>query len=67
MASLQTMGTPDFGVTANTPLYSVFRKPDGRRTYLAFNAGQQPIQVRFSDGTSLSVAPRTLAQTQSQP
>lgn len=67
MASLQAMGTPDFGVTANTPLYSVFRKSDGLRTYLAFNAGQQPIQVRFSDGTTLDVAPRTLAQTQAKP
>jgi endoglucanase Acf2 len=67
ISSLQAMGTPDFGVTANTPLYSVFRKPDGQRTYLAFNAGQQPIQVRFSDGTTLAVAPRTLAQTQTKP
>lgn len=67
MASLEAMGTPDFGITANTPLYSVFRKPDGRRTYLAFNAGQQPIQVRFSDGKTLDVAPRALAQTQTQP
>ncbi|TXI67587.1 MAG: hypothetical protein E6Q48_00135 [Limnohabitans sp.] len=67
ISSLQAMGPPDFGVTANTPLYSVFRQADGRRTYLAFNAGQQPIQVRFSDGTQLDVAPRTLAQTQSKP
>lgn len=67
MLSLQTMGTPDFGVTANTPLYSVFRTADGRRTYLAFNAGQQPIQVRFSDGKTLEVAPRALAQARSQP
>jgi len=67
ISSLQAMGPPDVGVTANTPLYSVFRQADGRRTYLAFNAGQQPIRVRFSDGTQLDVAPRTLAQTQSKP
>jgi endoglucanase Acf2 len=62
MLSLEAMGTPDFGVTANTPLYSVFRRPDGRRTYLAFNAGSAPITVRFSDGRTLDVAPRTLAR-----
>ncbi|TNF63474.1 MAG: hypothetical protein EP306_01105 [Burkholderiales bacterium] len=67
MLSLQAMGTPDFGVTANTPLYSVFRTADGRRTYLAFNAGQAPITVRFSDGKTLEVAPRALAQARSQP
>lgn len=67
MSSLQAMGTPDFGITANTPLYSVFRRANGRRTYLAFNAGQQAIQVRFSDGKTLNVPPRQLAQTASQP
>ena len=40
MLSLKEMGTPDFSVTADTPLYSVFKRADGSSTYLAFNAAQ---------------------------
>ncbi|NBT56249.1 MAG: hypothetical protein EBT05_15710, partial [Betaproteobacteria bacterium] len=57
------MGPPDLGVTANTTFYSVFRRSDGRKTYLAYNAGKAPLSVRFSDGKTLQVAPATLAQS----
>ncbi len=67
MLSLAEMGTPDFGVSADTALYQVFKRPDGRRTYLAFNAGQQPLTVRFSDGKSLTVAPGALGRSDSGP
>jgi endoglucanase Acf2 len=63
MLSLAEMGTPDFAVTADTTLYAVFKRPDGSRTYLAFNATKDPISVRFSDGKVLQVAPRQLAQS----
>ena len=63
LLSLDEMGPPDFGVVADTPLFSVFRRPDGRRTYLAYNAGPAPITVRFSDGTQMTVAPRTLGRS----
>jgi endoglucanase Acf2 len=63
LLSLNEMGAPDFSVSANTALYSVFRKADGGKTYLAFNAGKAPITVRFSDGKELTVAPGALAQT----
>jgi endoglucanase Acf2 len=63
LLSLNEMGAPDFGVSADTPLYSVFKRADGRRTYLAFNAGKAPLNVRFSDGKTLTVAPGTLART----
>ena len=62
LLSLQTMGQPDFETTANTTLYSVFRRPDGQKTYLAYNAGKAPLEVRFSDGKTLQVAPGTLGQ-----
>lgn len=62
MLSLQDMGTPDFSVTANTSLYSVFKRADGRKTYLAFNAGKSPMEVKFSDGKTLTVAPGTLGR-----
>jgi endoglucanase Acf2 len=62
MLSLQAMGTPDFGVTADTALYAVFKRADGHRTYLAYNAGKAQIAVRFSDGKQLAVPPGSLAQ-----
>ena len=63
MLSLQQMGTPDFSVTANTPLFAVFRRAEGGKTYLAYNAGAVAISVRFSDGKQLSVAPGSLARS----
>jgi endoglucanase Acf2 len=62
LLSLAEMGAPDTGITANTTLYQVFKRPDGRRTYLAFNAGKAPITVRFSDGRELAVQPGQLAR-----
>lgn len=57
MLTLQHLGTPDFTVTADTPLYTVLRTADGRRTYLAYNAGRSPQTVRFSNGVELKVEP----------
>jgi endoglucanase Acf2 len=65
MLSLQAMGQPDFDTTADTPLYSVFKRADGRKTYLAFNARKTPLTVRFSDGHTLQVPPGTLGQGRS--
>jgi endoglucanase Acf2 len=62
MLSLEAMGTPDFSITADTPLHAVFNRPDGSRTYLAFNARKTPLEVKFSDGKRLSVAPGSLAR-----
>ena len=64
LRSVQEMGRPDFAVTANTPLYAVFRRRDGALTYLAYDAGSKPIDVRFSDGEVLEVAPGTLARAE---
>jgi hypothetical protein len=64
MLSLQQMGLPDFSVRANTPLFAVFKQPDGRKTYLAYNAGSAPMDVKFTDGKTLTVAPRTLGRVQ---
>ena len=60
MLSLQSMGLPDFSVTADTPLYSVFRRADGGTTHLAYNASNAPIDVKFTDGKTMKVMPRTL-------
>jgi endoglucanase Acf2 len=63
LSSLKEMGTPDFTVTADTPLYAVFRDGTGRRTYLAYNARATPIKVKFSTGTTVDVPPRSLVRT----
>ncbi|MDP4300861.1 glycosyl hydrolase [Leptothrix discophora] len=63
LLSLKAMGPPDLSVHADTALYAVFRRADGQRTHLAYNAGAAPITVRFTDGTSLQVLPRTLARS----
>jgi hypothetical protein len=57
------MGTPDFSVTADTPLYSVFKDKSGTRTYLAYNARSSPIKVTFSTGKSVDVPARSLVRT----
>ncbi len=67
LLSLQEMGTPDFSVHANTALYGVFRLGTGRRTYLAYNAGNAALDVRFSDGQTLTVAPHQLGRTTADP
>jgi hypothetical protein len=62
MLNLQAMGPPDFGVTADTPLHAVFKRADGSRTYLAFNARKVPLEVKFSDGKRMTVAPGALGR-----
>ncbi len=62
MLSLQRMGIPDFTVGADTTLFSVFRKPDGGRTHLAYNPGSAPLAVSFTDGVRLTVPPHALAE-----
>jgi len=63
LLSLKEMGSPEFSVTADTPLYAVFKDKNGARTYLAYNARTAPIHVTFSTGTSLDVPPHSLART----
>jgi endoglucanase Acf2 len=62
LLNLQRMGVPDLGVTADTTLFSVFRKLDGSKTYLAYNTGPVPLQVHFSDGVQLEVPPHSLSE-----
>ncbi|WP_396269876.1 glycosyl hydrolase [Ideonella sp.] len=62
LLGLRQWGAPDLSVKADTPLYAVFKQADGRKTYMAFNPGKAPLNVKFSDGKTLSVAPGSLAQ-----
>jgi endoglucanase Acf2 len=55
--TLSAYGGVDRTVTADCPLYAVFRQ-GGRRTYVAYNMGAQPLAVRFSDGTQVTAPPK---------
>ncbi len=60
LKSLQVMGTPDLSVSANVPLYAVFKTAQGHRTYIACNPSDKELAVFFSDGTRLSVTAHSL-------
>jgi endoglucanase Acf2 len=62
LRNLSALGQVDTGVTADHPLHAVFNK-DGARTYAATNLGDENLTVRFSDGTTLTVAPGKTATT----
>jgi len=62
LLSLAELGAPDTSLSANTTFYQVFKRPDGTRNYLAYNAGKTPITVRFSNGLDLPVQPGQLAR-----
>jgi endoglucanase Acf2 len=54
LSTLRRVGRVDRTVSADTPLYAVFRDGE-RRTYISYNAGGGKRTVHFSDGTSLAV------------
>ncbi|HLJ29777.1 MAG TPA: glycosyl hydrolase [Candidatus Angelobacter sp.] len=54
ITNLQALGRVDETVTANTPLYRVFKTAGGVRTHVAFNAGTASITVNFSDGANFT-------------
>ncbi|WP_010244019.1 glycosyl hydrolase [Acetivibrio cellulolyticus] len=61
MQSLKTIGLPDFSVTSDTPLYSVFKnKLDNKKTYVVYNASDASKQVNFSDGMNFTANPNSM-------
>jgi endoglucanase Acf2 len=65
LSTLGRAGRVDRTVSADTPLYAVFR--DGAvRTYVAYNARGRERTVHFSDGASLAVEPGAFAIRQSR-
>lgn len=63
LSSLHEMGRPDFSLTADTPLYAVFKTANGTRTYLAYNARDTALKVSYSDGTVLDVPAHSLGRS----
>jgi hypothetical protein len=62
-SSLKEMGRPDFTVTAEIHLYTVFKGAGDVRTCLACNARDTTIKVTFSSGKVVHVPPRSLLRT----
>jgi endoglucanase Acf2 len=58
LKNIGALGQVDTTVTADIPTYAVFKGPKGK-SYVAYNATGQSVDVAFSDGTKLSVKPRT--------
>lgn len=58
--SLAAIGTPDFSVSADSPLAQVFANGDVK-TYVATNYDAEEKTVTFSNGQTLRVAPRSIA------
>lgn len=60
--NLMELGTPDLTVTANTPLYAVFKKGT-TKTYVAYNASDSVKNVVFSDGKTFNVPPKSMGMS----
>jgi hypothetical protein len=59
--AMSALGPTDATVTADAPLYTVFKKGE-TKSYAAYNAGDLPRTVRFSDGAELVVPPRSMGK-----
>ena len=60
LGNLKKMGKLDISVTADIPTYSVMKNSKGEKTYIAYNAASDTINVHFSDGFSMKVPPRKM-------
>jgi len=58
--NLNAMGQVDRQITADYPLYAVFKK-DATRTYVVYNMDSAARTVTFSDGTTVAAPPRRFA------
>lgn len=57
--NLIELGRPDFSVTADTPVYSIFKKVS-TKTYVVYNASDSIKRVTFSDGKVMNVSPKSM-------
>jgi endoglucanase Acf2 len=58
--AMHALGPVHAEVTSDHPVAAVFGEP-GALTYVAHNYADEPLTVRFSDGATLSVPPRSMA------
>jgi endoglucanase Acf2 len=60
IATLKELGQVNPSVTADSPLFAVFRKGN-KQSYVAYNMSDMPRTITFSDGFQLKAAPRKFA------
>ena len=65
LSALHELGQVDRTITANTPLYAVFTKK-GKRTRVAYNGTAAMQTVKFSDGATMLVQPRSWGMRRDQ-
>jgi endoglucanase Acf2 len=65
LSALNELGHVDRTVTANTPLYAVFSKR-GKLTRVAYNGSNAVQSVKFSDGATMLVQPRSWGMRRDQ-
>lgn len=58
--TMKHYGTPDLSVTADTLMYGVFRRDDGKQTHCAYNGTREVKTVTFSDGVTVQASPNDL-------
>ena len=60
LTTFAALGQIDRSVTADAPFYAVFNKA-GKRTHVAWNVGDKPRVVAFSDGVLVTCQPHAMA------
>ena len=61
--NLAAAGRVRTDIEANTACFAVFDK-EGKKTYVVYNPGKEPIGVVFSDGHRMAAPARTLIHSQ---
>ncbi|QCT03344.1 carbohydrate binding module (family 6) [Paenibacillus algicola] len=57
ISMLNERGTQNKDITADTPLYAVYKHPEHGSTYVVYNMSSSPVNVTFSDGTTMTASP----------
>ncbi|GJQ64172.1 MAG: hypothetical protein SCALA702_32250 [Melioribacteraceae bacterium] len=65
--NLKKMGHVETSVFADIATFAVFRDSEGYLTYVAYNANSQERLVTFSDGFTMTVAPKKLEAISTSP
>jgi endoglucanase Acf2 len=60
LGNLRKIGRLNTTVTADIPTYAVFKSASQKNTYVAYNPGNSPVTVNFSDGYSMLVPGRSM-------
>ncbi|MBN8545211.1 MAG: carbohydrate-binding protein [Ignavibacteria bacterium] len=60
LGNLRRIGRLNITVTADIPTYAVFTANNQKKTYVAYNPGNNPVVVNFSDGYSMPVPARSM-------